>query len=547
MLVLWRNLINNLHRVAKLRAALIKKHSYLLNSDKFLVSVITLIVLVVYFSSFFHGLIFLDDDTLILTKFSGMGIGEKISSSFTSNYLDMHYYRPIALLSIIFDELISGQSYFIYHLSNLIIHLFTSILIFLILRNIGVSKIISLFSTLFFALSPIQINAVGWIAGRGDLLAAFFSASAFYIFIKFIKNDRTYLLIFITPLLFLAFLSKEVSLLVPFLFLIYYFTHKKNYNLNKGSISVLLLLILVLGSYYLLRGLILTTVHLDKFSFTTYSKNILVLPETVSKFFIPAGIKALAGIDSFTSIAGTILLILLIILPLLIRSVNKVRYYFGLLWFTLLLLPGMVIRTMGQDGFYYWDCRSYLPAIGLTLTISEILKVLVTKKRPGFSYSFVIIYLMILGTVTFSKIKLYESPKTYWNSVKSDYPTSFLPYVGLFNYYSYTEEYDKAEGQLLLAIAIRPDELNLKSRLVKLYEEQKSYAKALSFLKKTLINDKIFSDYLAERFIKLSNKLTLNTDHNFQELINTYRDKPSISKRITKLIKSLTKSENQKS
>ena len=388
-------------------------------------------------------------------------------------------------------------------------------------------------STLFFALSPIQINAVGWIAGRGDLLAAFFSASAFYIFIKFIKNDRTYLLIFITLLLFSAFLSKEVSLLVPFLFLIYYFTHKKNYNLNKGSISVLLLLILVLGSYYLLRGLILTTVHLDKFSFTTYSKNILVLPETVSKFFIPAGIKALAGIDSFTSIAGTILLILLIILPLLIRSINKVSYYFGLLWFTLLLLPGMVIRTMGQDGFYYWDCRSYLPAIGLTLTISEILKVFVTGKRPRFSYSFVIIYLMILGAVTFSKIKLYESPKTYWNSVKSDYPTSFLPYVGLFNYYSYNEEYEKAENQLLQAIRFRSDNLLLRNKLETFYEKNKFYDKSRIFLKKTLIEDKLFSEYLTQRYWSLLSES--DRKEQLKILFQTYQNYPSVLNKIKKI------------
>ena len=514
---------------------MIKKYSDLLNSNKFLISVITLIVLVVYLHSLFHGLIFLDDDTLIFTKFSGMTLAEKISSSFTSNYLDMHYYRPIALLSIIFDLLVGGQSYIISHLSNFIIHLFTSVLIFLILKDIGVPKIISFSSTLFFALSPIHINAVGWIAGRGDLLAAFFSASAFYVFIKFTKNERTYLLIFITLLLFLAFLSKEVSLLVPFLFLIYYFTHKKNYTLNKGSVSVLLLLVVVLGSYYLLRGLILTTVHLDKFSFTTYSRNILVLPETVSKFFIPAGIKALAGIDTFTSIAGTILLIALIILPLFIRSINKVRYYFGLLWFTLLLLPGMVIRTMGQDGFYYWDCRSYLPAIGLTFTISEILKALATEKRLKFSYSFVIIYLLILGTVTFSKIRFYESPNTYWNSVKSDYPSSFLPYVGLFNYYSHTEEYIKAQGQLLQAIAIRPDEISIRNLLVNYLIKTRAYKKAASFLKKTIIEDKIYSDYLAQKYIWLSEKLSLNNNEYFTELVNSYSRNPIILKKIDKL------------
>ena len=378
-----------------------------------------------------------------------MQLGEKISSSFTTNYLDVHYYRPVTLLSLILDSLLSGQSYFIYHFTNFIIHLSTSILVFLILKELAISNFISFLTALFFSLSPIHINAVGWIAGRGDLLAAFFSVGALFVFIKFIKNDKTFLLLFITLLLFLAFLSKEVSLLVPFLFLLFYFIYKKDFEINTNSIAVLIMIVAVIGIYYLLRGLFLTSVHLDKFSFTTYSKNILVLPETISKFFIPSNIKALAGIESFTSIAGTVLLIILFILPSILRSVNKVRYYFGLLWFILLLLPGMVFRTMGQDGFYYWDCRSYLPAIGLTFMIPEILKG-IPKQKHFYSYStLIVIYLLTLGTITFTKIKLYESPLTYWNSVKTDYPNSFLPYVGLFNYYNFKEANEKAEKQLL--------------------------------------------------------------------------------------------------
>ncbi len=392
---------------------MMKKYSYLFNSNKLFITLIIMSLILVYFHSFFHGLIFLDDDTLIFTKFDGMGLADKISSSFSSNYLDVHYYRPIALLSIILDSLLGGKSYFIYHFTNFILHLATVLLIFAILKEFGISNFISFLTALLFALSPIHINAVGWIAGRGDLLAAFFSAAALLLYMNFIKREKPYLLFFVATFLSLAFLSKEVSLLVPFLFVGLYFIEKKNYELNKNSIAVLTMVAVVIGSYYVLRGVFLTSVHIDKFSFTTYYQNILVLPETVSKFFIPAGIKALAGIENFTTIVGTILLLIMITLPFRLKSINKVRYYFGLLWFILLLIPGMVFRTMGQDGFYYWDCRSYLPAIGFAFMISEILKCIPTQKYY-YSYSTImIIYLLILGTITFTKINLYESPLTY--------------------------------------------------------------------------------------------------------------------------------------
>src|SRR5690606_20079133 len=427
-----------------------KKYLKLFNSSLFFISLIILILVIVYFQSFFHQLIFLDDDTFIYVKFNGLSLSEKISTAFTSNYLDNHYYRPITLVSIIVDSIIGGQSFFIYHFTNFILHLLTGILIFVILKKIGVSNLIAFFTTLLFILSPIQINAVSWIAGRGDLLAAFFSTSAILIFLNFINENKTYLLIFVSILLVLAILSKEVALPVPFLLTGFYFIEKKKYVLNKNSVGVLIMMAFVLGFYYVLRVFILPGVYIDKFSFTNYYKNIQILPETVSKFFIPYGIKALPTVDDFTSSAGIIIFILLFILPVFLKQVNKLRYYFGLFWFVILLFLGMVNRTMMQDGFFYWDCRSYLPLIGFLFVISELLK---SYKLNG-NRNFILIglYISTLGIFTFDKIKIYETPLTYWNSVRADYPYSFLPNIGLFNYYDFKNYSEKAEEQLLQAI-----------------------------------------------------------------------------------------------
>ncbi len=509
------------------------KYFYLFKSKRYFISIIILVLLLVYFQSFFHGLIFLDDDALIYTKFNGMGLGEKISFSFTSNYLDVHYYRPITLLSLIIDSLPGGQSYFTYHFTNFILHLITCITIFMILKMVGASNFISFLTTLFFALSPIQINAIGWIAGRGDLLAAFFSAIALLIYLNFLRHDKTYLLIFVSVLLFLAILSKEVALLVPFLFVGLYFIEKKNFELNRNSIGILVMFVAILGAYYLLRGIFLLGVHLDKFSFTTYYKNILVLAETISKFFIPIGIKALAGIEAFTSISGTILLVLLFILPLILNSINKTRYYFGFLWFVLLLLPGMVFRTMGQDGFYYWDCRSYLPAIGFLFMITELLNAIYLKRYHYSYFGLTILYLLALGTITFIKIKLYESPVTYWNSVKADYPSSFLPYVGLFNYYEQQKKPEKAENQLSQAIDTRPEELSIRNNLLNFYIKHKYPEKALILLKKTLIDKKIYSDILIEKYIVLLYEY--NRSEEVDELYKSYSNDKNVINKIDRV------------
>lgn len=491
-------------------------------SKKKSVLIILSLLSIIYIQSNFYQLIFLDDDIIVFNKFTEMSLNEKISSSFTSNFLNGHYYRPITSLTFVADSILGEQSYFLYHLTNFLIHLFTSILIFLIIEALGYSLITSLIAALLFALNPLHINAVGWIAGRGDLLTAFFSVSALLIFLRFIKQNKTILLLPISLLLFFALLSKEVALLVPFLFLVIYFIEKKELSLNKNSIGLLLMIVAVLGSYYLLRVKFLSGVHIDKFSFTTYYRNILVLPETISKFFIPIGIKALPSIEVFTSISGIIIFIILLLIPFKLDSINKYRYYFGLLWFIILLIPGMVFRTMEQDGFYYWDCRSYLPSVGLILMAAEIIKVISLQKCKKICFSVIVVYLLILSTFTFIKIKLYQNPLIYWNAVKSDYSSRFLPYVGLYNYYNHIGDGQNSEKQLLDAIKISPRELSVRELLVNFYVKRSEFKKAFDLLKNTLIDKRIYTNSLFEKFISLSVELNKKEEINY--LLDSYKE-----------------------
>jgi hypothetical protein len=498
------------------------------------VFIIILLIIIVYFQTFSHQLIYLDDETLLQKRFVGLDFWEKIRLSFTSNYLGGHYYRPMALVTLITDSLMSGKGYFIYHLSNIFIHLFTCIFLFLVLKRMNYSNIVSFFSVTFFAINPININAIGWIAGRGDLLAGLFATFALLILLLYINKNNPLLISLVSILLFLAILSKEVSLLVPILFLLFYITEKKDSRLNKSSIAVLLMLISIFSAYYLLRGVLQSEVHIDKFSFSALINNISILPETVSKFFIPLGIKALPRFEYFTTISGIILFLFLVLLPIKLTSINRLRYYFGLLWFILLLIPGMVNRTMEQDGLYYWDCRSYLPLIGLVIIISEIIRTIELKNTKNIYYAVLVIYSLILGAFSFQKIKMYESPITFWTSVKADYPTHFLPYIGLYNYYNDEKDFSDAEIQLLEAINKNRKDISLRIILNNFYLVNNMKQKSLVFLR-TTINEIIkVPDSLLRTYIALA--IDLNSFNDIELLFTTYSDEQSKINEIHKIL-----------
>jgi hypothetical protein len=498
------------------------------------VSILIITTLLIYSQSFFYDLIYLDDDILVYERLEETNLGNKISTAFTSNYLGGHYYRPITLLSFVVDSAIGHNSLSLYHLSNFIIHLLTSLLLFLILKNLRYSLAISSIASLFFALDPIHINTVGWIAGRGDLLAALFTLLALYFLQNFIEHNNPLQLLIVLVFVFLAFLSKEASLLIPFLFAAFLFVEQKEFDFNRKSMGLFILIIISLGSYYILRGLLLSEVHIDKFSFTTYYSNFLVLPETISKFFIPIGIKALPRIELFTSVSGLVILLILVSLPIKLRNINKSRYYWGMIWFIILMLPGMVISTMGQDGFFYWDCRSYLPLFGLTLMIAEVFRSIEFNRYKKLFHYLAFLYILAIAVSTFFMLKIYKNSPSYWSSVKDDYPESFLPYVGLFNYYNHSENLTQAESQLVNAVTLRPKESSVRQLLINFYLENDEKYKAFNFVKETVLEDSFNSDFYLEKLISLS--IETNQIAVIDQLIKKYSNENKIIEKIKKLI-----------
>jgi tetratricopeptide (TPR) repeat protein len=90
-----------------------------------------------------------------------------------------NYYRPLLLVSYLADKYIWGLEESFMHLENIVFHLFNTLLLFAVVRKAaslqGIrSTLLPLTAALLFALHPLNTESVNWIAGRTDLLAAFF-------------------------------------------------------------------------------------------------------------------------------------------------------------------------------------------------------------------------------------------------------------------------------------------------------------------------------------------------------------------------------------
>ncbi len=217
---------------------------------------IFLVSFAIYSPSLKHDFVW--DDVEVIAKsnvsFDASNIAGVVVPGVEKNKKE-RYYRPVVYTSMVLDNGIWGVSPFGFHLSNLLMNAIAAVLFYfaalLVLRELyGGGREAAFLSALLFALHPMHVESVSWIAGRTDVLCALFF---FLAFIAHILSYRNLLFLVITALSFaLALMSKEVAVAFPFLALGYDLICRrlgKRSNVLRYAVYIGLLLL-----YLYLRG-----------------------------------------------------------------------------------------------------------------------------------------------------------------------------------------------------------------------------------------------------------------------------------------------------
>ncbi|HEY0465580.1 MAG TPA: hypothetical protein VGC79_15305, partial [Polyangiaceae bacterium] len=116
--------------------------------------------------------------------------------------------RPLTILSLALDRALYGNSPAGFHLTNLVLHLLSTALLFRLLRVRGSAGYVAALGAALWALHPRLTEAVAWVSGRTDVLAAFFVLCALLVHARESRWSRVWAAAF----LLLGLLCKEVAL-----------------------------------------------------------------------------------------------------------------------------------------------------------------------------------------------------------------------------------------------------------------------------------------------------------------------------------------------
>lgn len=347
-------------------------------------------------------------------------------------------YQPLTLLSFAVNYQIFGLNPTVYHVQSLLMHILNIILVFILINRLTKNTEITVIITLFFAIHPMNVEAVSWISGRQNLLYSLFFLASLIFYQRYNTDNHKKKFYYLSLLMFFIsslFMSLAITLpLVLFLF-DYYGDRKfsKDTILEKVPffiISIIFGIVALLAHESTDAEAITNMFSLgDRFFLVSFGlmSYIIMLIFPYRGFaqsaihHYPDKVDGLLPVEFY--IAPAVILIIFLI-ALLLKRYRK-NLLFGFLFFLITISVVSQIIPIGKS--IITERYVYIPYLGLFFIIAFIYNQLANKwKFRMVLKPLLIIILLALGISfaykTFTRNRVWQDSITLFGNVARRYP-----------------------------------------------------------------------------------------------------------------------------
>jgi protein O-mannosyl-transferase len=303
---------------------------------------------------------------------------------------------PLTTISHLIDCSVYGLNAGGHHLTNVLLHAASAVLLFLVLRRATGALWSSAFVAAVFALHPLRVESVAWVSERKDVLSGLFFMLTLWTYVRYVQNgskagiavpavaSRPWTLDYCWVLLFftLGLMSKPMLVTLPFVLLLLDYWPLGRFQPTTPRSTFLALCVLFREKFplfLLAAGSSVITFLVQKssrisidslpmskrllnvtLSYGTYVAE-MVWPDNLAGFYPYPPTMPMGQIMS----TGALLLAITVLAILLAR--RFAFFLVGWLWYLGMLVPVIGLVQTGSQS--HADRHTYLPQIGLYLVI----------------------------------------------------------------------------------------------------------------------------------------------------------------------------------
>jgi Flp pilus assembly protein TadD len=341
-------------------------------------------VLIVYGPTLGHDFINYDDFEYVVhnSRVRGGLTWPGIQWTFTSTHASN--WHPLTWLSHMLDVQLFGLKPAGHHFTNLLLHALNTMLLFLLLRTMTGAMWRSAIAAALFALHPLHVESVAWVAERKDLLSTFFLFLTLQAYAGYAKQPGLKKYLSVMGLFVLGLMAKPMLVTLPFVLLLLDYWPLNRLDMDGTSreqrISVFTRLVREKIPLFLLSAL---SSAMTLFAQTGAIWNLAEIPlparlgnaliSYVKYLWLTLWPMNLAVIYPYpASIKGSEILLALAVLIIISAGVflaaKKHRYLpVGWLWYLGTLVPVIGIVQVGSQAMA--DRYTYIPLIGIFILL----------------------------------------------------------------------------------------------------------------------------------------------------------------------------------
>ncbi len=448
-----------------------------------------------------NGFINFDDNEYITNNQNvqgGFSI-ENVKWAFTTN--TAANWHPVTWLSHMLDCELFGLRAWGHHLVSLLLHIANVLLLFWVLKAMTGAIWRSAFVAAVFALHPLNVESVAWVAERKNVLSTFFWILVMMGYWQSVKEKSVRWYVMTLILFALGLMAKPMLVTLPFVLLLMdYWPLERIKDLREGKVIgrlviekvpfFVLSIISSVVTFFEQRslGAVLDAAVMPinarvANALVSYVKYIEMMfwPSKLAIFYllddkkIPVKEAVMAGV-------------LLIAVTVLVIKLSAKRRYpaFGWFWYIGTMVPVIGLVQVGEQAMA--DRYAYVPLIGLFIIVAwgaaEILKG--WRHQKILLGAAAIIVFGCLSVKTFEQIKYWKNGVTVFEHAVKVTKNNRRAYYSLGCAYDNAGDYAKAEGAFKEAIKIKADYYEAIYNLGILYNKIGRFDDAIGTFEQTI-------------------------------------------------------------
>jgi tetratricopeptide (TPR) repeat protein len=408
-------------------------------------------------------------------------------------------YRPLRTLSYRLDYAIGGLDPRVFHLSNLVYHAVTVLLVRAVVERAGASPWAAAAGALLFAVHPVQTDAVTYAAGRRDVLCGLFFAAGFLAYLHYRQRKSRFALMMVLTSYVLAILAKEMAITLPIVCFLYERfataragaprTHgPRREQMSRSRLFAVLAVagILVAGAAYgrfVRRVVEVTPWHggtpgsnlATVLRIWAHYLHLIVWPARLSADYSYRAFPVSTALLDGRALAAAGLLSALA-LAAWWRWRRGDLAGFGAAWCAVTLLPVSHIipyRELLAEHYLY------VPMMGVAYVVAGALDAARTRApRRRFVLAAVALVALAAAARTIVRNRDWRDTQRLWSATVATVPDCARARFNLGQAYFERVRFDDAEREWLAAVAITPNDLDTLVALAMLYYRQGRFDEA---------------------------------------------------------------------